>query len=137
MRRTLRTLSLLLPLAACGGTKSDAGDAPADSADVVATDSAAVARAEPEPMPDEVYFDLTRFDWYRRSEPLVHERRDYRAEGDPITEPLDSLKKVGRYQGVDYYARKGAPQPFYTLYVPVYYRYWQRFIAPPAAGGSS
>jgi hypothetical protein len=80
--------------------------------------------------PDEIYFDLTRFPWYREGRPLVHNGRSYMPQADPT--PVDvQLREAGSYEGVTYYAADDAPEPVYTLYVPVYYRYWQRFTSPP------
>jgi hypothetical protein len=80
--------------------------------------------------PDEIYFDLTQFAWYREGRALVHIGRSYMPMSDPT--PVDvELREAGSYEGVTYYAAVEAPEPVYTLYVPVYYRYWQRFTAPP------
>jgi len=127
-------LAAMLVVAACGGDGAD-GAAPDAAAARDTTDSAAAAPAAPaiavEDTPSELYFDLTLFDWYRRGEPLVHQGRRYQAMGDPVVESAESMAELGRYQGVAYYRRQDAADPVYTVYVPVYYRYWQRFVAPP------
>ena len=80
--------------------------------------------------PDEIYFDLTAFAWYREGRPLMHGGRAYLPQSDPV--PVSGkLREAGSYEGVTYYVGEDAAEPFYTLYVPVYYRYWQRFTAPP------
>ena len=82
--------------------------------------------------PDEIYFDLTQFAWYREGRPLVHNGRNYMPQADPIPAEVE-LREAGSYEGVTYYTAKDAGEPVYTLYVPVYYRYWQRFTAPPGS----
>ena len=82
--------------------------------------------------PDEIYFDLTVFPWYREGRPLVHDGRPYMPQSVPV--PIaESLKEAGRYEGVAYYVGESASEPVYTLYVPVYYDYWQRFTSPPGS----
>lgn len=137
VRSARGALVIALCAIGCGGgveeqTGGEVAAAPSDSLSAAA--SAAPPAAAAGDTPDEVYFDLTRFDWYRRAEPLVHEGRAYRAAGDPVVASVDALRELGRYQGVAYYAQQDAPPPVYTLYVPVYYRYWQRFISPPGGG---
>ena len=123
-----------LLIGACDGGGPDGSDATEQQASAALNDDGAPGAPEPagpEDAPDEVYFDLTRHDWYRQGQPLMHGGRSYEVAGEPISLAPDSLDMVGRYQQVEYYARKGDSEPFYTLYVPVYYRYWQRFSAPP------
>ena len=125
-------LSVLSPLLAGGNCdrEADPDDAPAAAAPPVAqpmaSDDAEASRIQP----DEIYFDLTRFAWYREGRPLVHNGRSYLPQADPI--PVDfELEEAGAYEGVNYYAASDANEAVYTLYVPVYYRYWQRFTSPP------
>ena len=54
----------------------------------------------------------------------------YMPVADPAPADVD-LREAGAYEGVTYYVAEDAPDPVYTIYVPVYYRYWQRFTAPP------
>ena len=79
--------------------------------------------------PDEIYFDLTAFPWYREGRPLMHGGRAYLPQSDPTTVDVE-LREAGRFEGVVYYVAEGSREPVYTLYVPVYYRYWQRFTSP-------
>ena len=107
-------------------------DAPAAAAAPVDSPLAASSEAENATQPDEIYFDLTRFPWYRQGRPLVHNGRSYMPQADPT--PVDGeLSEAGSYEGVTYYVAEDASEPVYTLYVPVYYRYWQRFTAPPGS----
>ena len=104
-------------------------DAPAAAAPPVDT-ALAAGDAGAVNHPDEIYFDLTAFAWYREGRPLMHEGRAYMPQADPT--PVDTeLEEAGTYEGVRYYVAEDARQPVYTIYVPVYYRYWQRFTAPP------
>lgn len=127
-------LAALVPSCADGPAASgDDRDEATALEDARADTVPAVRQAGPEDAPQEVYFDLTGYEWYRQAQPLMHGGRQYRPQGDPVAIALDSLEQAGRYQEVDYYVRSGAQEPFYTLYVPVYYRYWQRFVSPPAS----
>lgn len=119
-------------VAACSEPDTATDDAPAAAPPPV--DSAlASTQQEDRNRPAEIYFDLTAFDWYREGRPLVHNGRAYR----PLAEPIpvtNELREAGRYEGVSYYVMEGADnEPVYTLYVPVYYRYWQRFTSPPGS----
>ena len=133
MNRAASPLVLLLALhpllAACddeAGADGAPVAAPSPSVQSPAGDEAAGNRTQP----DEIYFDLTRFDWYREGRPLVHDGRPYLPQADPTPVDLE-LQKAGSYEGVTYYETAHGGEPVYTLYVPVYYRYWQRFTSPP------
>ena len=127
--------ALVLMLVLCPSLTGCDRDAGADAdpaatappvAQPMASDEAEASRIQPK----EIYFDLTRFAWYREGRPLVHEGRPYLPQADPT--PVDlALEEAGSYEGVTYYAATDAGRPVYTLYVPVYYRYWQRFTSPP------
>ena len=133
MNRAVSPLSLIIVLAplfaACDREAvNDEGPAAAapDVPQPIASDEAEASRIQPK----EIYFDLTQFAWYREGRPLVHEGRSYLPQADPI--PVDlRLEEGGSYEGVTYYVAEDASQPVYTIYVPVYYRYWQRFTSPP------
>ena len=71
-----------------------------------------------------IYYDLTRFEWYARGEPLVHDQLPYQPAGTPVAADLAELERAGEYQGVEYYHRQGDDQ---SLYVPVYDGYWLAF----------
>lgn len=132
--RALR-LGLVLALAAAACTGEDAGTVTrASSAEGLASTMGAVATA-PTPdsaaapaRPDEIYYDLTAYEWYRRGEPLVAAGFAFQPDGIPRIIPLDSLHRAGNYQGVDYYARNGVTQPYDTLFVPVFEEFWQPFL---------
>ena len=125
-------LSVLSPLLAAGNCDRDAGadDAPAAAAPPVAEPMASGDAEANRIQPDEIYFDLTRFPWYRDGRPLVHNGRSYLPQADPTPVDFD-LEEAGAYEGVKYYAAADAGEAVYTLYVPVYYRYWQRVTSPP------
>lgn len=115
-------IGALLLLTACGGGT----DIPEESA-------AALPPTTAEPAPSEVrqvlassriYYDLTRFDWYARGEPLVHDQFAYQPAGTPVAADLVEMERAGEYQGVEYYRRQGDGQ---SLYVPVYDGYWLAF----------
>jgi len=78
--------------------------------------------------PDEIYYDLTVYEWYRRGEPLVAGEFAFQPDGVPRPIPFDSLRRAGNYQGVDYYVRRDVPEPHDTLFVPVFDDYWQPFL---------
>ena len=107
-------------------------EAPSAAAPSIETPPAAAGDEGEAMQPEEIYLDLTAFAWYREGRPLVHNGRSYMPQSDPVPVELE-LKKAGTYEGVSYYVADGTTEPVYTLYVPVYYRYWQRFTAPPGA----
>jgi len=80
--------------------------------------------------PETIYYDLTRFDWYARGEPLMHEGRAFVAGGTLVAAPLSAMERIGEYGGVAYYRR---PEVAGVLFVPVYDRYWLQFRAQEAA----
>lgn len=79
--------------------------------------------------PEEIYYDLTQFDWYRRGEPLIAEERSYRPAGKPEATMGRRFEKAGEYEGVSYYEQEGAESPADTVYVPVFPDYWLPFAA--------
>ena len=118
-----------ISLASACDRESPTDDAPAAAAPPVDT-ALAAGDARAVNHPEEIYFDLTAFTWYREGRPLMHEGRAYMPQADPA--PVDAeLEEAGTYEGVRYYVAEDAREPVYTIYVPVYYRYWQRFTAPP------
>lgn len=94
--------------------------------------------AEPEPTPqgaagpEEIYYDLTELEWYRRGEPLVHAGIPYQPARSPLAAEFSALEPAGAFQGVRYYGRVGAERAD-TLFVPVHPRYWLPFT-PRAVG---
>jgi hypothetical protein len=126
-------LLLLLGAAACGGEGAGpAGDgAGADGAASAVDGAAAVLTQDSAPRPrrpDEIYYDLTAFDWYRRGEVLVASGLAFQPQGLPRVIPFDSLQRAGNYQGVDFYVKNGAAEPFDTVFVPVFEDFWQPFL---------
>lgn len=77
--------------------------------------------------PAEIFPDLTRFDWYRRGEPLVVDGRAYQPAGVPEPTGERVFQPAGRYQGVAYYVADEVEPPYTVVYVPVYRDYWQPF----------
>jgi hypothetical protein len=133
-RNTVRAAGLagiaLLSLASsCDREAAD--EAPAAAAAAVDTPFV-VSQPDAAAQPEEIYFDLTAYAWYREGRPLMHDGRAYMPQADPA--PVDvGLEEAGNYEGVRYYVAEDAREPVYTLYVPVYYRYWQRFTSPPGS----
>lgn len=124
---------IALTLAGCSERESDAPEAPPAAAVAVTPGGAGTEAADPPAnQPDEIYFDLTAFPWYRQGRPLMHGGRPYMPQAEPT--PVEvRLREAGRYEGVAYYVAEGSAEPVYTVYVPVYYRYWQRFTSPPGS----
>lgn len=138
MRDRARRMTLRAALCALLGTAAgcDGGEAgAADSADAVVaqadtTAPGATVTAARATTPAEIYFDLTAYAWYREGRPLRHDGRNYMPQADPTRDDR-RLREAGTFEGVTYYAAEDAAEPVYTLYVPVYYGYWQRFTSPP------
>jgi hypothetical protein len=132
-------LLLALGTVACGGEGgSPAGNrAGADGVASVIDRAAAVLTADSAPRtrgPDEIYYDLTAYDWYRRGEVLVAAGFGFQPQGLPRVIPFDSLRRAGNYQGVDFYVKNGAAEPYDTVFVPVFEDFWQPFLpVGPAA----
>lgn len=132
-RAACATLVLALATAACNRADDSRTAAASGAAGVASAVGAAAASlgadstAAPR-RPDEIYYDLTIYDWYRRGEPLVAGGFAFQPAGTPRAIPLDSLDRAGNYQGVDFYVRNGAGEPFDTLFVPVFEDFWQPFL---------
>lgn len=86
----------------------------------------AYGSAHPDTVTPPVYYDLTRFDWYRRGQPLVADNLRYSPEGPLVSLTRDSLTMAGRYDGVVYY--RAGHGDMDTVYVPVYRHYWLAFV---------
>jgi hypothetical protein len=113
-----------LAVSAC---TDDRAEPASETAIAVAADSTSgPVTAEPpdaEARPERIYYDLTRFDWYARGQPLVFEGSSYLPDGAPTPIDARSLAIAGAYDGVDVYRRESDPR----LYVPVYDGYWLAF----------
>jgi hypothetical protein len=133
VRRSLAAVAVAgtLVLAGCDRLSPEDGEATSSSEPVAlesrAADDTAAGPVASEPMPERIYFDLTRYDWYARGEPLVHSETRYEAGGDVVAAPLSAMRKVGDYQGVDVYGASDATDDS-TLYVPVHPGYWLPFV---------
>lgn len=77
--------------------------------------------------PPEIYYDLTRYDWYRRGEPLMVDGRPYQPTGRPEPTRAREFTELGRHEGVTYYTVEGSEPPHTVVYVPVSPGYWQPF----------
>ena len=121
-------MSALLLLAACGETAE-----PSETAAQPVAQTLPAPEARRLLTRDRIYYDLTRYDWYARGEPLVHGQSSYQPAGAPVAASLDQMEREGEYQGVEYYRRDGDET---LLYVPVFDGYWLGFRpttpAPPA-----
>ncbi|MBI4409953.1 MAG: hypothetical protein HY561_09610 [Gemmatimonadetes bacterium] len=146
-RATALLLWALLALAACDsqGVRLSAllGAAPAelalreDAAGPAPRGETRTPRRAPAPptRPDEIYYDLTVFEWYRRGEPLRYDGRSYQPQGMPRLISLRQLRRAGEFGGVTFYVGAADSTSHSILYVPVFDRYWQPFALQ--AGGSA
>ena len=125
--RTILVATLVLVACDVRGNGSDTMEA----AVVPALDA-----PEPKPAaplhPGNIFYDLTRFEWYARGEALLHDSIAFDPLGGPVPLPLAELEHVGNYQGVDFYQHRSAADRDAVRYVPVYEGYWLRFAAPPS-----
>ncbi len=83
--------------------------------------------------PPEIFYDLTRYDWYRHGEPLLVDGRALQPAGRPEPARGREFMPIDRFHGVAYYAVEGADPPYAAVYVPVSPGYWQPFAEQPAA----
>lgn len=112
---------------ACGEPRATAEEpaASASTATSAVPVSDGVDRSAPE-LPPNIYYDLTRYEWYAQGRPLIHDGQSYQPDGMPVAIELANLSRVGDYEGVDYYTPK-APDPDGLIYVPVFEGYWLPF----------
>lgn len=86
--------------------------------------------------PATIYYDLARFDWYARGEPLRHGNADYVARAAPVRAFAD-MRKAGEYQGVEYYrAADDVVEPASVVYVPVFEGFWLPFSADTSSAAT-
>jgi hypothetical protein len=126
--------------AACGGddgtvegrADADVPETPGAAAADPADDDIFIAELDGgAERPETIYYDLTRFEWYARGEPLVHDGRRYAAGGALVAAPANAMERVGEYGGVQYYRQPASGDA--TLFVPVHERYWLQFRGQDAA----
>lgn len=86
---------------------------------------------EPEPedddLPPVIYYDLTRFEWYARGEPMRLEDGSYAPRGAPVRAATSEMQKIGEYEGVEYYERNDESDSEGVVYVPVFEGFWLPF----------
>jgi len=132
-----RLLALLLAVAAGCGRGDRPEEEPAQATSSTAAIEVDTARdavgppaeeAEEEERPDTIYYDLTRFEWYRRGQPIVIDETRYTPAEVEATGGR-RLKREGAYEGVDYYVNRDSDQPYDTIFVPVYPGYWLPFVS--------
>jgi len=78
--------------------------------------------------PPEIYYDLTRFEWYRRGQPLLVGGRPFQPAGRPEPTGAREFTELGRYEGVTYYVVAGSRAPHGVVYVPVSPGSWHPFV---------
>jgi hypothetical protein len=129
----------LLALVACDRS-ADAGEpaaedeeaAPAElvptQPDEPTTATLPADRVREDPLPEEIYYSLDDFEWYRQALPIVHEGRAYEARDTVLVLSTLEVDSLGRFGGVLYWARPVGPAPD-TIYVPVFEGYWLPFVA--------
>lgn len=79
-------------------------------------------------LPARIYYDLTRFEWYARGEPLRWADRDWQPDGNPLALETETLRLVGEFEGVDVWIRADE-DPVMHIYVPVSEGFWLRFAS--------
>lgn len=138
--RWLAPILLLALAAGCGrgdggaeGVGEDTSSAAVVDRDTLPEAEESESRADESEPPDTIYYDLTRFEWYRRGEPIIIGERRYRSADVEATGERE-LKREGSYEGVDYYADKDAKQPYDSIFVPVYPGYWLPFVDQQGGG---
>lgn len=131
----LRLVAGSLLLAGCDTAAPAADEAvPSEVAasprDAAAQPASANARKDGTLHPATIYYDLTRFDWYARGEPLRHGNADYVARAAPVRASAADMRRAGEYQGVEYYrAAADDVEPAGVVYVPVFEGFWLPFSA--------
>lgn len=84
--------------------------------------------AEEDDLPPVIYYDLTRFDWYARGEPMRLDDGSYSPGGAPVRASTSEMQKIGEYEGVEYYARDEGTDSEGVVYVPVFEGFWLPFV---------
>jgi len=80
-------------------------------------------------LPTRIYYNLSSYEWYARSEPLHWDDRDWDMAGGPIPLETEGMSLVGEYQGVDVYvvAAEDSVGSVTLVYVPVSEGFWLPF----------
>lgn len=79
-------------------------------------------------LPTRIFYDLTRFVWYARGEPLRWQDAEWQPRGEPVALRTEDLRLVGEYEGVDIWIRADA-ESVTRVYVPVSEGFWLPFAA--------
>lgn len=82
---------------------------------------------EEEHDPPVIYYDLTRFEWYARGEPMRLDDGAYAARGAPVRGATSGMRRQGEYEGVEYYVRVDEPDSADVVYIPVFEGFWLPF----------
>ncbi len=83
-------------------------------------------RVRRDPLPEEIYYDLDQYEWYRQALPIVHEGVAYQALDTVLVLSTLELDSLGRFGEVLYWGRTGVSEPD-TVFVPVFEGYWLPF----------
>lgn len=145
----LPTMSLALCLAGCGdrtelpdpgATLTEEAENGADPAELVpgppedpVSAPLPADRVRADPLPEEIYYSLDEFEWYRQALPIVHDGRAFEASDTVLILSTLEVDTLGRFGGVLYWARPVGPPPD-TLFVPVFEGYWLPFVTRDTAG---
>lgn len=119
-------LLLITLLAACGAAEGDVAATASADTNAAATLPPVAPEAGERLPADRIYYDLTRFEWYARGEPLLHDGVGYQPAGMPLAALASEMKLLGEYEGVEYYRRESDDG---LLFVPVFDGYWLAFRA--------
>jgi hypothetical protein len=83
-------------------------------------------RVRGDPLPEEIYYSLDDYEWYRQALPIVHEGSAFAALDTVLVLSTTELDSLGRFGGVLYWGRTGLTDPD-TVFVPVFEGYWLPF----------
>jgi hypothetical protein len=92
---------------------------------------------EPDGLPPHIYYDLTKFVWYARGEPIRFEDATFWPKGAPIRASVDRMEKAGEYQGVEFYRIDEDGGANGVVYVPVFEGFWLPFVQDSGSAPAS